>query len=132
MDFYQAKDFLKEMYPGKEIKYEFDEACHRTKEFVYTDGKPNIVHHIECNKVKYTVEGLEAKYLPIMPQRFNLAWADMKKMISDQVDVHINPSEVDELKKHKASDMQQYAEKIKTLSGYSGLTQDQIEAKLQG
>ncbi len=69
MDLYQAQDFFKQMYPNKEIKFDFDDICHKFYELSMTDGVPNLVHHCECNKVKVIVEGIEPIYVPIQSHR---------------------------------------------------------------
>lgn len=86
MDFIQAQEFFKNMFPGKNIKYEFDEKCHRFHELIYTDGIPNEVHHIENDKVKITVEGMDSQYVPIKPHRECCSWELMKKMINSKMD----------------------------------------------
>jgi len=69
MDFFQVQDFMKQMHPGKEIKYCFDQKCHRVYELVITDGKANPIHHVENNKVRVDVEGMASVYVPIIPHR---------------------------------------------------------------
>lgn len=118
------------MYPGKEIKYEFDAQCYRNKQLVFTDGKPNCVHHLECNKVKVTVEGMEPKYVPIQSHRFNLGWANIKKLISEYNDVHIHENDLKQLKELKESDINLYNSKLEEVSQISGLSRDKIEEKL--
>lgn len=85
MNLYEAQEIFKQMHPGKEVTFEFDEKCHRTHELIYTDGVPNAVHHIENNKVKVTVEGSEAIYVPIMPHRECATWEYMQKMIMSKI-----------------------------------------------
>jgi len=65
MNFFEAQDFFKQMYPGKSIQYEFDKKCCRACEITYTDGIENPIHHVENNKVKITVEGMDSIYIPI-------------------------------------------------------------------
>ncbi len=84
MNFFEAQDMFKKMYPGKEIKFEFDEKCHRFHELIYTDGVPNPVHHIESNKVKVSVEGMQPIYSPIQPHRECVTWEHMKKLINSK------------------------------------------------
>ncbi len=86
MDFIQAQDLFKNMFPGKTIKYEFDEKCHRFHELTYTDGIPNAIHHIENNKVKVTVQGMDSQYVSIKPHRECCSWETMKKMINSKED----------------------------------------------
>ena len=128
MNLYETQDFFKEMYPGKDIKYEFDEACHRTKEFVFTQGKPNCIHHIDCNKVKVTVDGMDPRYVPISSHRICGTWVEMKKMITSQNDVYIHPADLEILKTLKGT--KDYDGKMSDLMIASGLSQSEIEAKL--
>lgn len=90
MDYYQAKDFFKQMYPGKTITFEFDEKCHRFHQLVYTDGIPNPIHHIENNQIKVTVEGMDPIYVPIQPHRECAPWDHMKKLINSKPDPVVN------------------------------------------
>ena len=83
MDFFQLQDFMKQMHQGKEIKYYFDQKCHRFYEMVLTDGKFNPVHHVESNKVRVDVEGMDSIYVPIMPHREVYSHEDMLKFIKD-------------------------------------------------
>ena len=89
MDYFQAQDFFKQLYPNKKISYEFDEKCHRVHELIYTDGVPNPVHHVENDKVKVSVEGMDPIYVSIMPHRECYTWDLMKKMINSKP----NPSQ---------------------------------------
>lgn len=88
MDFFQAQDFFKQMYPEKKISFEFDEKCQRVHELIYTDGKPNPFHHVENNKVKVTVEGQAPVYVAIMPHREVFTWEYMKQMINSKTEIH--------------------------------------------
>lgn len=128
MNLYETQDFFKEMYPGKDIKYEFDEACHRAKEFIFTDGKPNCIHHIDCDKVKVTVEGMDPKYVKIGSHRLCATWAEMKQLIASQNDVYIHPADLQVLKELTGKD--DYKGKMNDLMCASGLSQSAIEAKL--
>jgi hypothetical protein len=81
MNFFEAQDFFKQMYPGKEMKFSFDQKCHRFYEIVITDGKPNPIHHVENNKVKVEVSGMDPIYVPIQPHREVYNHADMMNLI---------------------------------------------------
>lgn len=84
MDFFEAQDFMKKMYPDKAITFEFDEKCQRLHELVYTDGIPNEIHHIQCEQIKATVDGMEPFYIPIKPHRLSVSWDFMKSMLSSK------------------------------------------------
>ena len=88
MDFFQTQDFFNQMHPGKEIKYEFDDKCHRVHELIYSDGKPHPHHHVENNKVKVTVEGQPAVYVTINPHREVFSWEAIKQVINSKTEIH--------------------------------------------
>lgn len=69
MNLYECQEFFKKLYPTKEINFSFDEKCHRIYEIILTEGIPNPVHHVENNKVRVDVEGMDTIYVPIMPHR---------------------------------------------------------------
>jgi hypothetical protein len=86
MNFFKLKEFFKQLHPGKQIFYEFDEKCHRTHELIYTDGIPNEMHHIENNRVKVTVDGQDPIYMDIIPHRECVTWEYMKTLINNKPD----------------------------------------------
>lgn len=86
MDFFQCQDTFRQMYPGKNISYEFDENCHRIYEIVLTDNIPNPFHHCESHKVKVMVEGMNPIYVPIQPHREVFTWEYMKNLINKKSD----------------------------------------------
>jgi hypothetical protein len=129
MDFFQAQDFFKQMHPDKVITYEFDDNCHRTLEIVHTDGKPNLIAHVECNKVRVNVEGQPHVYVPIQPHRMNTTWAAAKKYLNDKTDVFIHPEEIEALNKLADEDKESYDAKLAQLCEYSGLKPEEIECK---
>ena len=88
MNYYQVQDMFKSMYPGKTITYEFDEKCHRIHELIYTDGKPNPHHHIENQKVRVNVEGMDPIYVPIIPHRETCTWEHIKKIINSKTEIY--------------------------------------------
>lgn len=104
MDFFEAQDFFKKMYPNKKISFEFDEKCHHIHELVYTDGLPNVVHHIENNKVKINIEGMPSQYINIKPHRLNYVWSDMKNMINSKNDIYLNDEQVEELNENNVQE----------------------------
>lgn len=84
MNFYETQDMFKQIYPGKQISFEFDDKCCRVHEIIYTDGLPNEAHHIENNKVKVTIEGMDSIYVPILPHRQVCTWSHMKNLIASK------------------------------------------------
>ena len=86
MNFFEAQDFFKKMYPEILVSFEFDEKCMRTMEIIHTDGQVNPVHHIEYNKVKVTPLGSDSIYVPIAPHRMNVEW--------EQAKAHLNKMQV--------------------------------------
>lgn len=85
MNIFEVQDLFRNMYPEKKVSFEFDEKCHRYHELVYTDGKPNPVHHVDNNKVKVTVEGMEPKYVDIDSHRENYTWDAMKDLLKKKM-----------------------------------------------
>lgn len=122
MDYFQAQDLFKKMYPDKKIDFEFDENCHRFNELVMTNGNPNLYHHIENNQVKVTVEGQDPIYVPIMPHRETCTWAHIQNIITNKDDVHIHDKDLE-----IAADSE---EKIVELAKMSGLLKDHIKKKI--
>lgn len=121
MDFYEAIEFFKGMFPDKQITYEFDDKCQRSLEIIHTDGLPNVVHHIECNKVKINIDGIPPQYVPIKPHRLGCSWASIKKMVNDKKDVHFNEEQLKELSE----------ENVSQFSEYTGLSREDLLAKKQ-
>jgi hypothetical protein len=84
MNFFEAQDFFKKLYPNDVIKFQFDEKCHKIHELIYTDGIPNEQHHIQCDKLRVTIGNQPPVYIPIAPHRMNCDWNTMKQMISEK------------------------------------------------
>lgn len=130
MDFFQAQEFFAKIYPGKQITYEFDDNCHRTVELVFTDGLPNLIHHVECNKVCVKVEGMDTAYVPILPHRFNTSWKAAKEYVNAKKDVHLNEEDISVCKELRKTDPESYQSKVMDLCEFSGLSSEEIESKL--
>lgn len=131
MDFFQAQEFFNSLYPDSKIEFSFDEACHRFHQIVYTDGVPNLVHHIECDKLKVTVAGKDPIYVSITPHRLNCTWAGMKELINKKEDVYLSKNEIEEIKALKDRDSEEYAKCIKQLSEFAALPVESIEEKIR-
>lgn len=91
MDYFQAENFFKNLFPDKEIFLEFDEKCIRQIECIMTDGLPHHKNHIEFNKLKATIEGMNPMYVDISPHRGILNWSALKNSINSKEDVWIHP-----------------------------------------
>lgn len=128
MDLYQVEEFMKEMYPGKELSYEFDDNCHRTVEMMFTNGAPNLVHHVECNRVKVNIPGEPSRYVPIAPHRIGTSWDAVKKYVNAKQDVFIHDQQKQAYS--EAKDQREKDNIIKQISDYSGLSIEQIKTKL--
>lgn len=89
MDIYQTQELFNSMYAGKKVTYEFDEKCHRQYEVIMTDGKANTHHHVECDKVKVAIEGLDPVYVPILPHRMTISWEDMKPLVESRQKIQV-------------------------------------------
>ena len=136
MDIYQAEEFLKKMYPGKEIKMEFDETCHREINFVFTEGAAHGINHIAFNRVKANVDGFEPFYMDIMPHRICSSWNDLKKYIISRNEFYVHDNDL-----HVLADLQsleddhkdkwQYEQKIKETLDLSELTREQLLDKVK-
>jgi hypothetical protein len=128
MNFYEAQDFIKTLYPGKNSSFEFDEKCHRKYEVIITDGSVNISHHIECNKVKANVEGiLDPIYIPIAPHRLSVFWSDIKKCINIKSDVHFTDQDLEQLSLMEEKDLEI---KIQEISKSIELSPKEINEKI--
>lgn len=101
MNFFECQEFFKNLYPEKLITFEFDENCYRFVECVVTRGLPNIMHHVECQNVKVSIDGMPDQYIPIAPHRLACSWKDLKKFISGKEDVWIDDSEIESLRQLK-------------------------------
>lgn len=82
MNIYEAQDFFKNMYPEKKITFDFDLKCIRQIEIIQTDGFPNLLHNIEYQKLKVSIEGMEDLYVPILPHRMGIQWDVLKKHVN--------------------------------------------------
>lgn len=91
MNLYEAQEFFKKMYPGKAISYEFDMKCLYQMEVIHSDGKPHKINHVEYQKVKVLVEGMEPMYVPIAPHRGCIEFDEVKKYIAGCVEVYTPP-----------------------------------------
>lgn len=89
MDFFSAQKFFADMFPGKKIAFHFDKSCLRQLECVFTDGIPNVYHHVEFCKVKMDVEGEESKYVPIDSHRASISWASFYDVIMQVSDINV-------------------------------------------
>ena len=100
MDLFQCMDSFKQMYPGKQITFEFDDKCHFAHYILYENGIPNPIQYVESNKVKVTVEGMNPLYCPIITHREVCTWAKMKEMINSKPKptVEIDESQIPSIK----------------------------------
>jgi hypothetical protein len=83
MNFFEAQEFFKQMYPGKPVLFEFDSSCIRFIECVHTDNEMHDTNHIQYEKLKVTVQGMQPVYIPIMPHRMLISADDVKKHIAN-------------------------------------------------
>lgn len=86
MDIYQAENFFKDLYPGKEIKLSFPPECHRKYEIIMTDGKPNPEHHLECHHVMIEIVGEKTVRVPIAPHRLTLVHEWFQNTLKEVMD----------------------------------------------
>lgn len=131
MDLFECQDFFKAQNPGKKIAFEFDENCHRVCEFIMTEGLPNITHHVECNRVKVSIEDNPFPvYVPISPHRLNVLWSDLKDLIMKKSDVHFNEPDLENLDILAKEDKEGYEYKISEFEKASTLSRQEIEKKI--
>lgn len=130
MNFYEAQKFFKNMYPDKKILFDFDAKCYGSLEIVHTDGLPNILHHVESNKVLVSVEGLSPFYVPIVPHRTIVTWQAVKEFINSHADVAIPPANLETLSVLKKNSDPNYELCINEHALMSGLTKEQIDSKV--
>lgn len=129
MDLYELQEMLNTQNPDKKFTLEFDPICQRVIEIVLTDGSPNVVHHVEHNKVKVTIDGMQPYYFPIQPHRVNYTWSAIQSILQGKKDIFIHENDLKELSEmDKESD--DYKNKINMLSDYSTLSFEQIENKI--
>lgn len=129
MDIYEVQDMIAKQFPDKKVSLELDSNCQRFIEIVLTDSNPNVIHHVEHNKVKVNVEGMPSYYLPILPHRMNYTWTAVQEMLSSKNDVFIHSNDLDHMR-NNAPDSQEYQDKLNQLIDFTGLTKENIEQKL--
>ncbi len=78
MNYFEAQETFKKMYPDKNIAFDFDDNCVRIIECIYTDGELHYTNHIQYEKLKVSVDGMNPIYVPIQSHRM-LIDADMLK-----------------------------------------------------
>ena len=126
MNLFEAQEFFQNMHPGKKIDWTFPKDTFRTIELVHTEGKPNIYHHVECNKVCMNVEGQAPIMVPIAPHRHTLTMKDIQTLISFD-DFHFPENTRDEISK---SDPQVVEDILKNVANATGKNIEQVRAKL--
>lgn len=129
MNFFEAQEFFKKMYPDKLITFEFDDKCIAQIECIYTDGDIHMINHIEYRQVKCTPQGMPSTYIPIQPHRMMISAEEMKKKISSS-NIFIHPDEVKNLKLIQSSKDPSFDIKLMELSYLSGLSKDEILSKM--
>ena len=133
MNIYEAKEFFKKMHPNNLVTFSFDDTCIRHLECVMTEGLPNIVHHVEYNKLKASVQGGSDFYIPIQSHRENISWVDYQKVINAKNEVHIHPDAIKSFKetKNDPEKSREYESMISQFQTLSGMTREAIESKIQ-
>lgn len=85
MNLFQTQDFFEQLYPGKNISYNFPKECHRQYEIIMTDGKPNPHHNVECHHVMAIVDGMPPMKVSIAPHRFTHTHEEMMNLLKENV-----------------------------------------------
>lgn len=130
MDYFEAQEFFKQAYPGKQISFDFDDNCIRQIETIYTDGKMHISHHVECRKLKVTVDGILPIYVPILPHRMHMTSSQIKKKIPND-DIYWHPNELENLQKLKDENSPFLNVRLQELSDITGKSKDEISSQLK-
>lgn len=84
MDIYEAQNLISLLYAGKQIQFGFDDACIQTYEVNRFSGSLGTHHHIQYNKIKADIEGIDQPiYMPINPHRESKEWDEMRVILED-------------------------------------------------
>lgn len=83
MNFFEAQEFFKKIYPDRLLTFEFDGKCIHQIEAIHADGEMREVNHIEYRYVKVTPQGLQSIYVPIQPHRMLISADELKKHIGN-------------------------------------------------
>lgn len=129
MDFFSVQQFFTNMFPGKSIAYEFDKTCIRQVEISMTDGLPTVLHFVEFQKVKVSVEGMAVQYLPISAHRASLSWVAIATLVSQVADVYVADSFLAPFLQGATAPQQ--AQAMTDLEAMTGLTEEEIDVKVQ-
>jgi hypothetical protein len=131
MDFFEAQAFFQQLYPDRLVTFSFDDRCHRIHEVIFTEGLPNMHHHVECDHVKVDIADMPTQYVKIKPHRFNVGWANMKACLAKN-DVYLHPEQLEYLRglKEDADKKAEYDGALVELQALSGMSKAAIEAKL--
>ncbi len=85
MNYFEAQETFKSMFPGKQVTFELDDKCIRQIECIYTEGELHPVNHVQYEKLKVTVEGMPSSYVPIQPHRMLIDAVMLKDKIQKDV-----------------------------------------------
>ena len=129
MDLFQAIEFFQQLHPGKEIQINFPVDCFRQIELIHTNGKPNVMHHIECHHVEVIVDGTQKHKVPIKPHRMTVPISEIRKMI-DFSDFHLNDHEIVQFKKMREEQPSVYEDALRQLSGHTNMSVEDIKKKI--
>ncbi len=129
MNYYEAQDAFKKMYPDRLVSFEFDGKCIRRVECVYTDGDMHMMNHIEYRHVKVTPKGMESIYVAIDPHREIITASTVKQKIQ-QDGVYIHPNELDSLKQLREENNPIFDAKVSDLVLHSGLSAQEIQSRI--
>ncbi len=92
MDFFEAQEFAKSMYPGNKCTFQFDMDCMREMSFVLTEGQYHDTCHGTYNKVKVFVDGEFKHLIPIKNHRACFQADEMKTELNR---LQMRPKELD-------------------------------------
>lgn len=127
MDFFEAQEFFKKLYPDKLVILDFDDSCIRQIECIYTDGKLHPMNHVEYNRVKVTPQGMPSQYVPIQSHRAVVGVSTLKQKISTD-ELYFHPDTIASFNELKGTP--QYDLKMDAYIHLTGLSKLDIESKL--
>lgn len=127
MNFYEAQEFFKKLYPDRLVTFDFDDKCIRHIECIYTDGQLHPTNHVEYQQVKVTPQGMPSQYVPIQPHRMILTANTIKNKLAND-DIYMHPDWIQSLNELKGTPYYDIA--IKEHIEMTGLSRAQIESKI--
>lgn len=125
MNFSQCQEFIGKIFPRKKVKYEFDEKCQGQYHIGFTNGVLNLMHQVECDKVKITLDGHDPIYGPILPYKLSIPWSMVVHLLNSKQDICIEDETLDQAADDPTGQI------MKNLSEFSYLSLEVIKKKVE-